>query len=555
MTCELNPKIEAYLKIVESKKFAVCADQTALAKLIRNCFLREKIYTDDLRLEKYLGMSRYFPFERLFPWEEFVTALHCCTFREDGMPRWPDLLAVVGRGAGKDGFIAFESFCLASKHHGVRGYDVDICANNEKQALRPMNDIIEVLETPKNEKLLGKFFKHTKEVVTSIDTKAEIKGHTNSPKGKDGLRPGIVIFNEIHQYQNYDNLNVFTTALGKKKHPRRAYITTNGDVRDGPLDHILDRAKEILRGDVTDNGLLPFICQLDSDDEVHDKNNWSKANPSLPYLPDLQQEIEKEYAEWKASPTQFTAFMTKRMNRPQGNKEIEVASWENIKAACAALPNLQGCRAVLALDYARLTDFAAAGFLVKKDGKIYWIVHAWVCEQSADLPRIKPPLREWEKEGFLTFVNDTEIPVETIMSWVDEQAANLNVVGAGMDNFRFALFREPLRERGFSRENKNLILARPQDIMRIVPVIENAFTRNKIGWGKNPLMRWSTNNTKLTKTAKKNGADTGNYFYEKIEAKSRKNDPFMAFVAGMIAGEEFLTDAPTEFIALPMITA
>ena len=57
---------------------------------------------------------------------------------------------------------------------------------------------------------------------------------TNSPKGKDGLRSGIVIFNEIHQYENYDNIDVFTTGLGKKKHPRRSYFTTNGDKREGP---------------------------------------------------------------------------------------------------------------------------------------------------------------------------------------------------------------------------------------------------------------------------------------------------------------------------------
>ena len=30
------------------------------------------------------------------------------------------------------------------------------------------------------------------------------------------------------------------------------------------------------------------------------------------------------------------------------------------------------------------------------------------------------------------------------------------------------------------------------------------------------------------------GTDTGNYYYAKIEAKSRKTDPFMALVASMV---------------------
>ena len=42
-----------------------------------------------------------------------------------------------------------------------------------------------------------------------------MKGHTNNPKGRDGLRSGKVIFNEVHQYENYDNIKVFTTGQGK----------------------------------------------------------------------------------------------------------------------------------------------------------------------------------------------------------------------------------------------------------------------------------------------------------------------------------------------------
>ena len=133
------------------------------------------------------------------------------------------------------------------------------------------------------------------------------------PKGKDGLRSGIVIFNEIHQYENYANINVFTTGLGKKKHPRRSYYTTNGDVRDGPLDDLLETSDRILRQGEPGNGLLPFICRLDSKEEVHDPANWPKANPSLPYLPNLLEEIKKEYAEWVRNPAQLPAFMTKRM--------------------------------------------------------------------------------------------------------------------------------------------------------------------------------------------------------------------------------------------------
>lgn len=44
------------------------------------------------------------------------------------------------------------------------------------------------------------------------------------------------------------NIQVFKTGLGKKKNPRTTITTTNGDVRDGPLDRLIARAQNILKG-------------------------------------------------------------------------------------------------------------------------------------------------------------------------------------------------------------------------------------------------------------------------------------------------------------------
>ena len=47
-------------------------------------------------------------------------------------------------------------------------------------------------------------------------------------------------------------------------------------------------------------------------------------------------------------------------------------------------------------------------------------------------------------------------------------------------------------------------------------------------------LRWAVNNTKRVRASRKVGVDTGNFIYAKIEAKSRKTDPFMALVASMV---------------------
>ena len=77
-------------------------------------------------------------------------------------------------------------------------------------------------------------------------------------------------------------------------------------------------------------------------------------------------------------------------------------------------------------------------------------------------------------------------------------------------------------------------LVQPSDIMKVEPVIQECFNRQLFTWGDAPHLRWAVQNTKRVRSSRKLGSDTGNFYYAKIEAKSRKTDPFMALVASMV---------------------
>jgi phage terminase large subunit-like protein len=290
---------------------------------------------------------------------------------------------------------------------------------------------------------------------------------------------------------------------------------------------------------------LPFICKLDSEDEVHDPDNWEKANPSLPYLPTLQDEMKREYADYKLDPVINNAFMTKRMNIPQGRKDTEVASWDNILKTNGELPDLTGRSCVLGIDFSKTTDFVSAFLLFKEKEAYYGIHHSWFCTASNDKHRIKIPLDQMAERGLLTIVNDVEINPDLIAQWVDQQKYQYNIEKIAIDSFRYSLLSRSLREVGFDAADKLVKLVRPSDIMFIQPKINSLFVSNKITWGDDPLMRWFTNNTKLEP------APNGNFKYGKIEPKSRKTDGFMAFVAAMTLEDE-LPEA-IDFEALPVI--
>lgn len=540
----MNSNLQAYIDIVEQEQFRACEEQKQLVAMVRRVLETETLKIDEAQIEKYLSYQKYFPF-KLFPWEVFVFILHNCVFKTDGTPRWSDLFILMGRGGGKNGYLSFEDFCLITETNGIAYYDIDICANSEEQAKTSFDEIHNILENPQWTEKFKKNFRWTKTEIQNIKTRSRIKYRTNNPKGKDGLRSGKVDFDEPHAYENWENINVFTTGLGKKPHPRRTYVSTNGDVRDGPLDQLIEKSRKILSGEIPDNGFLPFICKLDSEDEVHDPDNWEKANPSLPYLPTLKEQMKREYADYLLDPVINNAFMTKRMNIPQGRKDTEVATWENILKTNGELPDLIGQPCICGIDFSKTTDFVSAFLLFKQNDTYYGIHHSWFCTASVDKHRIKIPLDQMAERGLLTIVNDVEINATLIADWVKEQRLKYNIEKIVIDSYRYSLLSRALRDVGYDANEKQVKLIRPSDIMFIQPKINSLFVTNKIIWGDDPLMRWFTNNTKLEP------APNNNFKYGKIEAKSRKTDGFMAFVAAMTLEDE-LPDA-VDFETLPVI--
>lgn len=531
----MNSNIQDYIDLVRSGKIEVCQDQLLLCDFVERVFATEDVYVDEDQLEKYLNLQKHFPFQ-LYEWERFCFTLHNCTYRKDGQLRFPDLLILVGRGAGKNGYLSFENFCLLTPINRVKQYHIDICANSEDQARTSFDDIYNILED--NKPYFKKYFRWNKERIQNIKTGSVLRFRTSNFKTKDGGRPGKVDFDEYHQYENYKTIEVFKTGLGKKQYPRTTITTTNGAVRDGPLDHLISRSEQILHGE-PDNGLLPFICRLDDAEEVHTPAMWNKANPSLHYNPTLHEQMKREYADYILDSIGNSSFMTKRMNIPQGDRDADVTTWENILSTDREVPNLTGRCCVAGIDYAKTTDFVAAGLLFIVDGIHYWITHTWVCRKGNDLSRIHYPLEDAAADGLLTFVDDVEINPDIPADWLRNQAKKYNILAVGIDSFRYTLLSKSLKQVGFDPDKKganNIKLIRPSDEMLISPTITSLFAKQHIIWGDNSLMRWYTQNTKIQMSS------AGNITYGKKEAKSRKTDGFKAFVAAEILSD--LIDVP-----------
>ncbi|HEF1857248.1 terminase TerL endonuclease subunit [Bacillus thuringiensis] len=515
-----HPYIDNYINMVESGQVKSSKEVKLLMGLLKKKLSQNNIVINhDEITEAKECIERYFPFE-LLPHQDFILA--CCVglFYDDGTLVFNEFLILMGRGAGKNGFIAALAFYLVSKQ-GIRGYNVDIVATSKEQALTSFMDVHDVLEEYK--KRMKKFFKWTLEKIVYKKTKSKIKYYTNNAKTKDGLRPGVVIFDEIHAYESYDNIKVFTSALGKVQHPRRFYLTTDGDVRGGVLDDFKDVARQVLNGELPNSRMFPFLCKLDDESEVDDFEMWEKANPSLPYFPHLKQEMETEYENMQTRPSARIEFMTKRMNLPQEETMFSVASWEQIKATDQEFPleELKGQTCVGGIDFSDINDFVGVGLLFKYKGKRYWKHHTFINRQALKNKNFKIDIQVAIDEGLVTIIDDVINKPEHILGWFIKQAKIYNIKSIASDLYRINYIKQIFEEAGFHLE-----IARSGKVThtKLQPVVEEMFATESIVYGADRMMRWYTNNVYVDKDSK------GNISYEKIEPYLRKTDGFMALI-------------------------
>lgn len=522
--------------MIKENRVEHCVEQEQmLDNIVIPALERDDVYIDNEKIEKGLSLQKYFPFQ-LIEWERFLFALIVGVFFKDGDIYFNDIRILVGRGSGKNGLISFLCFYFLSPYHGINGYNIDILANAELQAMTSFKDVYEVITAPQKKEyamVLKNNYHATKELITGKKTRSELRFNTSSKRGKDSKRTGCVIFDEKHEYTDTQNMNTLKSGLGKVWHARMITITTDGHIRGAVLDQEKEQNRAILKSYNPLNRTLVFWCKIENEKEWNQIDKLVKAIPSLNDFRSLRSTIQKEIIDMPYNMDYYPEFMAKRCNFPIGNKEVEVASWDDILATNQEMIDLSGMNCVGGVDYAKTNDFVAVGLSFKVNGKVYHIHHTFVCSKSRDLPGIKAPLNDWAARGDLEFVDDVEIPPDKIVGWFEAMSEKYNILKIGIDSYRYSLLNSKFKEIGFDAyEKKNIFPCRPSNIMQAAPIINSLFVTRQLVFGDTPIMRWYTNNTKKIMDTK------GNITYGKIEPIYRKTDGFMAFVNTIILIDE-----------------
>ena len=548
----MHEYIENYLDAYDQGLILLNEDRIALVEFVRNVIIvRDDIWFDEKQISNFVafGEKWFFPLE---DWQKFL-ACFLFLFYDNGSLVFDQHFWTLARGNGKNGFISVISAYFLSPLHNVKQYSGAIVANSELQAKTSFEEIYNMIELnpdlkySKTQNPQGAF-KNSRSQILGIETMSKLEYLTSNANTKDSFRHGFLIFDEVHQYENNDIINVLRSGLGKVQPDRTFYISTNGYIRDGVYDQMLRQARDILETGDIESGIFPFLCMLDDKEEVEDETKWEKANPMFhkpmsEYAVGLFRKVQSDWRNVQKGMGDKVEFLTKRMNISDVALESSVASKEEVYATNREIPDITGMDCVAGLDYASMRDFAAIGLLFKKDEEFVWLSHSFIRKGFLDdvALAISSQIPQWEEQGLLTVIDEPSIPISKISEWLlmMEEKHDLNIITVVGDTYRAEYVREDLEMNGY---NVDIIRRGNAISAHVAPQIEVLFAREQLIYGDNPLMRWYTNNVYV-------GRDNfGNMIYQKKEEKRRKTDGFMAFVHAYWQAIELLEEPVEEFM-------
>lgn len=530
-----SPHLDDWLCDIVTERYPVCKEIRQMADLVMAACDDPDIYVDVAKAQGVVDfINKYRPYD-LAPPQRFIhAAMNAIRWVKDKSLVFTELFLLCARGFGKNSVASDEALYKTSNRNGILEYNVDIVANNEKQAKTSFKD---VYNTIKGSAVLQKAYKFSQTLITFKKTKSELTYHTSNARTKDGLRPGLVIFDEIHEYENYKNINVFINALGKVADATVMYLTTDGYQRGAVLDDYKEIARDILSMCNYRAGMLPILAKIDAFEEWKAPECWVKANPMLPYLPILRKEYQKAFERAKRSKELFIDFLTKRLNFPMEDTTHGVAEWEDIVAASRPLPDdLAGMECVGAIDYADVRDFIGVGLLFRRGKERYWLHHTFIVSEALKLQDFKMDFQIPVNEGLVTIVPGKVMDPKYVVDWFVKMNETYKIKKIAMDDFRKAPVKEAFDAAGLPIE---VVRSGAITHAKLAPIVDMMFANHEIAFGDDRMMRWYTNNVYVDIDGK------GNKTYKKIDPEKRKTDGFMALIHAMVIEEELSTPTLT----------
>ncbi len=443
---------------------------------------------------------------------------------ETGLRRFNEVILLIARKNGKTTFIA--GIDLAEFFLSRGGVDIVCASNTSEQAnilFEEINNMREQSPALSNEKRSKKniFF------IYSPKTKNKIKKLSAQSRNKDGYNIEVGCIDEVHEMTDSKVYDAIKQSQSTKKEPLIFIITTDGTTVGGFLDNKLDYARKMLKGEITDERVLPWLYTQDNTQEIYDDpKNWVKSNPSLgvvklpSYLEDVMNKSKNDHS------TRVT-MLCKDFNI----KQVDQGAWLSFddlnNEAKYEVNTLKNSYAIGGVDLSSTTDLTAAILVIQKkdDNKKYVLAHFFMPSDVVKkrMEEDNVPYDIWIKRGLITLTEGSQNDFSLVTQWFIKmiQEHQIRPLWVGFDPWNSQYWIKEMEELGFNMEKvRQGVYSLSEPMKQLEADLKNKL----INYDNNPILKWCLSNTQAKVDL------NGNIQPSKLNSKYKRIDGTVALI-------------------------
>jgi len=349
----------------------------------------------------------------------------------------------------------------------------------------------------------------------------------------DGLNVHAAIIDELHAHKTSGVWDVLETAIGSRRQPLIAAITTAGFDKNTVCWTQHSYAVDVLEGRVQDDTYFAIIFTLDKNDDWQDEKNWIKANPNIGIsvkLDDMRMQCKRAVA----IPTQQNSFLRKRLNvwTEAETKWFTEIQWN----ACNYPVNIEGLNGRVCyggLDLSSTKDITAFVLVfppISEHDKYKVVCHFWLPQESI-LKRVqkdKVPYDVWIREGFIETTPGNIINHDYVFAAIDEAMSRFELRELAFDRWGSAQIVRSLQDRATRGDDSFLIMFGQGYASMSAPskALETMILNKEMAHGGNPVLAWMAGNVTISQDA------AGNYKPDKSKSRE-KIDGMVALIMAL----------------------
>ena len=304
---------------------------------------------------------------------------------------------------------------------------------------------------------------------------------------KHGLNPHGYIVDEVHAQKNGELMEVLETGTGARRQPLGIYLTTADFAGESPCNRMVDYARRVRDGKISDPTLLPLLYETLADEDWTSEAVWLKANPNLGVSIKMEY-MREQCRKAQNDPAYENTFKRLHLNMQteQEKRWMQMAEWDasGQKMEAAAL---KGQPCFLGLDMSSVADITALVMYFPEQSAA--LCRFFVPRETAE-KRIEYEM--WARQGYLEISEGRIIDQATVRAAINDLNAEYPIRAIAYDPWNAAQLARDLGDvDGFQmvefRQGYKSMNEPTKALMRMV-------LEHKLNHFANPVLRWMAAN-------------------------------------------------------------